>query len=456
MSNPELSHNFSTEFPELAIASEAEEALDPRLVILNEDLASDLGLDPDWLRTDEGIRFLLGADGGHAMAYSGHQFGQLSPQLGDGRALLLGELKGRDVHLKGSGPTLFSRGGDGRGAIGPMLREYLMSEAMHALGVPTTRALAVLTTGRRIQRSHFVPAAVLVRVAASHIRIGTFQYTRLRDPGTDLIKRLADHATSRHYPEASTYVDFFAGVMDAQAALVSRWMRLGFIHGVMNTDNTTISGETIDYGPCAFLEEFNPSTVFSSIDTQGRYAYQNQPAIIGWNLARFAETLLPLIDEDVEKAAAKIQPIMNSFQDRYRAAWLQEMSQALGLIDAPADLLDDLVSLLTEHQPDLTSFNRMLADISSIEDAPSFAVEWVKRWLAHEPNQARMQEINPVYIPRNHLVEEALRAAEDGDTTAFHQLLQVVTSPFERREGLEHYERPAPDEFGDYITYCGT
>ncbi len=490
---PQLSTHFADAFPELAVPWRAEDTPDPRLVVLNEPLAEELGLDPDWLRTDEGVAFLLGhslPDDARPVAqgYAGHQFGQFVPRLGDGRALLLGEVTDRagrlrDIHLKGAGPTPFSRGGDGRAALGPMLREYLVSEALHALGVPTTRSLAVLTTGRKIPRTHVQPGALLVRVAASHLRVGSFQYARLLDSTSapdapeggelNLTRRLADAAIDRHHPQAraaeNPYLALFESVMDVQLGLVAQWMRLGFIHGVMNTDNTTISGETIDYGPCAFMDAFNPDTVYSSIDAQGRYSYQNQPAIIGWNLARFVETILPLIDGDVDRAIEQVQPVMDSFSDRYRVAWLREISRSLGLpdTDVPGEqekLLDDLVELLTAHQPDLTRFNRLLAETETVDGAPVLrmftapgdAAAWLGRWLAMNPDRAAMKRTNPIYIPRNHLLDEALQAAEDGDTTLFLRLLDAVSSPFEPRERFADYEHPAPEDFGRFITYCGT
>lgn len=481
---PQLSAHFADTFPELSVPWRTEETPDPRLVVLNEELAEELGLDPAWLRSDAGVAFLLGHDlpeGAKPVAqgYAGHQFGQFVPRLGDGRALLLGEVTDRegglrDIHLKGAGPTPFARGGDGRAVLGPMLREYLVSEALHALGVPTTRSLAVLTTGRKVPRTRVEPGALLVRVSSSHLRVGSFQYARLLDDeNLALTRRLADAAIDRHHPQVrdadEPYLALFEAVMDAQVGLVAQWMRLGFIHGVMNTDNTTISGETIDYGPCAFMESFDPNTVFSSIDAQGRYAYRNQPAIIGWNLARFAETILPLIDADVERAVEKVQPVMNSLSGRYRAAWVRETSRALGLPtegvpEEQEKLLDDLLGLLTDHSPDLTRFNRMLAETESVETspvrrlftAPGAVSEWLERWWAMNPDREAMKRTNPVYIPRNHLVENALKAAEDGDLTLFQRLFDAVTAPFERRERFGDLEYPAPEDFGRYITYCGT
>ena len=378
----------------------------PRLLALNEPLAAELGLAADALRADEGVAVLAGAavpEGASpvAQAYAGHQFGGYSPRLGDGRALLLGELidsrgRRRDVHLKGSGRTPFARGGDGKAAVGPMLREYVISEAMYALGIPTTRALAVVATGDRVVRETMLPGAVLSRVAASHIRVGTFQYVAAQRD-LELLRRLADYTIARHYPHAAEaenpYLEFFEHVVDAQASLIARWMLVGFIHGVMNTDNMAISGETIDYGPCAFMDAFDPATVFSSIDHGGRYAYGNQPAVAQWNLARFAETLLPLIDADSSTAIAAATDVLQSFPERYLGYWRRGMRAKLGLAseDREADaLIDDLLALLEAQAVDFTAFFRALsaslrADATRVEalfeDPGVFAV-WADRWRA--------------------------------------------------------------------------
>ncbi|WIM69981.1 protein adenylyltransferase SelO [Corynebacterium suedekumii] len=468
MTTPRLDHTFAHDLPELVISWQAEESPDPALLILNEPLARELGLDVDWLRSDEGVDFLLGHGGDtHAMAYSGHQFGQFSPQLGDGRALLLGELPTGaglvDLHIKGSGPTPFSRGGDGRGALGPMLREYLVSEAMHALGVPTTRSLAVITTGRKIQRGRVVPAAILVRVAASHLRVGTMQYARLRDEGLGLAARLTDHVRARHYPQLTDPLEVFTAVMDRQVATVAQWMRLGFIHGVMNTDNTTLSGETIDYGPCAFMDSFDPTTVYSSIDTQGRYAYRNQPAVLGWNLARLAEAMLPLFNEDEDRAVDDARQAMGTFQDRWEKATTTELARALDVPDTATDVIAGYEQLLLDHSPDLTRFHRGLVSAAGGDDTtlremiPADDLDpWLTRWLGHSPDAGRLGRIHPVYIPRNHLVEEALSAAVDGDLAPFDKLLDAVTHPFDEKLDLVRYAHPAPEDFGPYRTFCGT
>ncbi len=448
----------------------------PRLLVLNTALAAELGLDAEWLASTAGVAALVGnaVPAGAkplAQAYSGHQFGGFSTRLGDGRALLLGELQDinglrRDLHLKGSGRTTFSRGGDGFAAVGPMLREYVIGEAMYALGIRTTRALAIVATGDQVARETMLPGAVLARVAASHLRVGTFQYASVHHD-TAMVQRVADFAIDRHYPQLAgadgRYLGLLAAVTQAQAELVAQWMLVGFIHGVMNTDNTTISGETIDYGPCAFMDRFDPATVFSSIDHNGRYAYGNQPSIVQWNLARFAETLLPLIDVASERAVELATTVIHGFVDRFNGAWLTGMRAKLGLVTAdPGDteLVNDVFALLHQEQLDFTSFFRAL---SSFETPPALD-EWASRWrnrLAGEGRHlshvaAAMDAVNPIYIPRNHLVEEALSAASDeGDLVALHRLLDAVTRPFEQREGLERYAEPALATTG-YRTFCGT
>jgi serine/tyrosine/threonine adenylyltransferase len=477
-----LQNRFARELPELAVAWQAAEAPSPRLLALNEPLALELGLEPDGLRSADGLRLLLGLevpDGATPVAqgYAGHQFGGYSPRLGDGRALLLGELTDtqgqlRDLHLKGSGRTPFSRGGDGLAAVGPMLREYVISEAMHALGIPTTRSLAVVATGRPVQRETVLPGAVLARVASSHLRVGTFQYARATDD-LDLLRRLADHAIERHHPAAAKgenpYVALFEAVIAAQASLVARWMLVGFVHGVMNTDNMTISGETIDYGPCAFMESFDPSTVYSSIDEGGRYAFGNQPVVAEWNLARLAEALLPLFHDDQEQAIAIAVEALGGFSQQYSAAWSAGVRAKLGLPEGLADdvagpLVEELLELLRESRVDFTSFFRDLASGArgDLEPARGRFLSlaqfdaWADRWRGLGPDPVAMDRTNPAYIPRNHLVEEALAAATDGDLRPMHQLLEVVTDPFVVRQGLQRYAEPAPEDFGRYRTFCGT
>jgi protein adenylyltransferase len=476
-----LDDRFSRELPELAVHWKAEVPPEPRLLVLNEPLAADLGLDADWLQTSDGLRFLVGVsvpDGAApvAQAYAGHQFGGFVPRLGDGRALLLGEIAGvdgtlRDLHLKGSGATPFARGGDGLAAVGPMLREYIVSEAMYALGIPTTRSLAVVATGRSVHRETMLPGAVLARVASSHLRVGSFQYAATAGD-IELVRRLADHAIARHHPSAAAadnpYRALFEAVVAAQASLVARWMLVGFVHGVMNTDNMTISGETIDYGPCAFMEAYDPATVFSSIDAWGRYAYGQQPSVAAWNLARFAETLLPLFSDDLDHALTLAQESLDGFRGQYVDAFMTGMTEKLGVRDIDDDvaapLISELLEKLEQSRVDHTSFYRMLgrAARGDVEPARGLFVDlarfdgWLARWRALDPDADTMDRVNPAYIPRNHLVEEALAAATDGDLDPLSRLLAAVTAPYAERPGLERYTEPAPDDFGAYRTFCGT
>ncbi|NHC12462.1 protein adenylyltransferase SelO [Motilibacter deserti] len=477
-----LGSRFARDLPELAVSWRAEEAPDPRLLVLNEPLAVELGLDPGSLRGPDGLGLLTGTRvppgaAPVAQGYAGHQFGSYSPRLGDGRALLLGELvdadgRVRDLHLKGSGRTPWARGGDGLAAVGPMLREYVVSEAMHALGIPTTRSLAVVATGRGVRRETVLPGAVLARVASSHLRVGSFEYARAT-ADIDLLRRLADHAIARHYPEAASaehpYRALFEAVVAAQASLVASWMLVGFVHGVMNTDNMTISGETIDYGPCAFLEGFDSRAVYSSIDEGGRYAYGNQPLAAEWNLARLAEALLPLFADDQERAIELAVESLGQFRPQYAAAWTSGMRVKLGLPSSADDaeasaLANDLLPLLQAARVDLTSFFRDLAAAARGDAEPVRGVfldlagidAWLDRWRALGPDADAMDRVNPVYIPRNHLVEEALAAATAGDPAPFEQLVDVVRRPYEVRPGLERYTEPAPEGSGPYRTFCGT
>ncbi|GAA4693951.1 YdiU family protein [Kocuria gwangalliensis] len=477
-----LDDRFARELNEMAVPWHGQEVPDARLLVLNEPLAADLGLDPAWLRTSDGLRLLVGnlippGAAPVAQAYSGHQFGGFSPRLGDGRALLLGEVTDtagrlRDIHLKGSGPTPFSRGGDGFAAVGPMLREYIVSEAMHALGIPTTRSLAVVGTGRQVRRDTMLPGAVLTRVASSHLRVGSFQYARATG-NVDLLRRLADHAIDRHYPDAADaeqpYLALFEAVVAAQAELVAQWMLVGFVHGVMNTDNMTISGETIDYGPCAFMDAFDPRALYSSIDETGRYAYGNQPFVAEWNLARFGETLLPLMDDDQDNAVSRLSEALGAFRAQYSDAWSAGMRDKLGLPEdldreVTAPLIDELIALLREHRVDYTSFFRDLGAAARGDSGSARGMfttseafdAWAERWRALGPDAARMDRVNPVYIPRNHLVEEALTAAEKDDTGPLGQLLDAVTHPYHDRPDLQRYAAPAPEDFGPYRTFCGT
>lgn len=479
---------LADEVPGLTVPWQGTHAPDPRVAVLNADMARSLSLDPARLQTADGAGVLSGstppADSTTvAMAYAGHQFGNFVPLLGDGRALLLGELRddrGRrvDLHLKGSGATPFSRGGDGRAVLGAMLREYLISEAMHALKIPTTRSLAVVTTGEQVQREGGVqPGAVLARVASSHLRVGTFEFAARRE---GLAQPLADYAIARHYPALvdlpaeDRYLAFFEAVVEVQASLVAQWMSVGFVHGVMNTDNTTVSGETIDYGPCAFLDAYDPATVFSSIDHGGRYAYGNQPAVLGWNLARFGETLLPLVNSTPDTAITALTAVLDTFGDRYRQHYSAAMARKIGLAEDGVDaaLVEDLHRLLTEHRADWTLTFRALAEnlrgnSTPFESLvpPDASTDWLERWRAAVSARridsssvaGAMDLVNPAYIPRNHRLDAALDAATEGDLEPFERLLEVVTSPFHHRDEWSMYAAPAPESFSaGFRTYCGT
>jgi serine/tyrosine/threonine adenylyltransferase len=473
-------NSFVRELEGLYVPWQGAPVAEPRLLALNEELAAELGADPAALRSPSGVDVLVGKtvpEGATpvAQAYAGHQFGSYSPRLGDGRALLLGEVVDvqghrRDLHLKGSGRTPFARGGDGKAVVGPMLREYVIGEAMHALGIPTSRALAVVATGEEIFREAVLPGAVLARVAASHIRVGTFQYAAMsEDP--ELVRRLADHSIARHHPSAAEaenpYIAFYESVIESQASLVAQWMLVGFIHGVMNTDNMAISGETLDYGPCAFMDAFDPATVFSSIDHGGRYAYGNQPHVAPWNLARLAEALLPLLGDDKDTAVAVATETLRSFPERFHRHWSAGMLAKLGLAEADdvtGALVDDLLTLMHEHALDHTSTFRALSASLRGDAAPEPLDAWATRWreqLGHEHADlgavaAAMDRVNPVYIPRNHQVEEALAAATAGELEPFERLVDVVRSPYDERPGLEAYAGPAPSSWGTYQTFCGT
>lgn len=462
---------------------------EPRLIKLNRALAEELGTNPESLLTTRGVEMLAGnavPQGATplAQAYAGHQFGQFSPQLGDGRALLLGEVidrhgRRRDIALKGSGRTPFSRRGDGKCALGPALREYLVGESMAVLGIPTTQTLAVVATGETIRRDRPLPGAVLTRVAASHLRIGTFEFFAAHR-GLNAVRQLANYAIARHYPDVAHHEQPYLALLDAvatrQADLVARWLGIGFIHGVMNTDNMAISGETIDYGPCAFMESYDPNTAFSSIDTDGRYAYDQQAEIARWNLSRFAGTLLPLIDADGKRAIAAATKILDVFPSRHEACWLDVMRDKLGLdrtLAAARDdriLTEDFLKLLLGGRIDFTQGFRTLYDAAEgserafdrFAEVPEFNA-WQERWLARQPGRsavqlAAMKRANPCYIPRNHLVEATLEAAVDrGDLAPFDRLLAVLEQPFDARPEDATYAEPAPPETtACYQTFCGT
>lgn len=465
---------------------------EPGAIRVNQQLALELGLDPQWLASPEGVGVIAGntlPPGADPIAtvYAGHQFGGYNPQLGDGRAVLLGELlapdgKRFDWQLKGSGPTPYSRGGDGRSPLGPVLREYIVSEAMHYLGVPTTRALAAVTSGELVQREQFLPGAVLARVASSHIRIGTVQFFAAKQD-IDALQALADHLIERHYPEArdsdNPTLALLEGIITKQAKLVAQWQLLGFIHGVMNTDNMLLCGETIDYGPCAFMDYFKANQVYSSIDQQGRYAYRNQPAIAHWNLSCLAQALLPILDEDKDEGLALAQQAIDAFPHQFQDAHTSGMARKLGMAEIgpdDTDLVEDLMELMEEHNLDFTLTFRRLADLAhestadgggvgGLFEVPEAMQSWLERWnrrLAQEPTspaarQASMYRANPVIIPRNHRVEAALEAATNrGDFTPFHELVDAITQPYSYRPELAAYATPPEPQQVVQQTFCGT
>ena len=464
----------------------------PELIAVNRPLARHLGIDADWLESPEGVQMVAGnavPEGAEPLAsvYAGHQFGSYNPQLGDGRAILLGEVVDGaghrfDIQLKGSGPTPYSRGGDGRSPLGPVIREYLVSEAMHALGVPTTRALAAVTTGDQVVREQFLPGAVLARVASSHIRIGTFQYFAA-NKNTQALQTLTSHTLTRHYPEQlvaeNQPLALLQAVVARQASLVARWQLLGFIHGVMNTDNMLLCGETIDYGPCAFMDAFQADKVFSSIDQGGRYAYRNQPGIAHWNLACLAQSLLPLLHDEQDEAVAIAQTAVDRFPELFVQAHTEGMAAKLGLAEITGDdtaLVEDLFQLMADHQLDFTLTFRRLADLADesspgqatvkeLFEIPDALLPWLARWRerqqreSNEPTdrQSRMYAANPAFIPRNHRVQEAIAAAsDDGDFQPFHALHAALAMPYQYDPALARYATPPRPEQEVRQTFCGT
>ncbi|MDJ0615030.1 MAG: YdiU family protein [Rhizobiaceae bacterium] len=467
----------------------ADNAQDPGLLKFNSALAGELGLDLNNLDEKTLAELFSGnlvPDGAHTLAqvYAGHQFGGFSPQLGDGRALLIGEIVSPrderfDIQLKGSGRTPFSRGGDGKAAIGPVLREYLMAEAMHALRVPTTRALAAVTTGEYVFRERPLPGAVLTRVASSHVRVGTFQFFASRGE-MDKVCQLADYVIWRHYPALETHESKYTSLLQAmcrrQAELVAKWMSIGFIHGVMNTDNMTLSGETIDYGPCAFMDTYDPKTVFSSIDEHGRYAYGNQPVLAQWNLARLAECLVPLIDENREEAIKRATEFIEGFSENYETAWLGLMRKKLGLHssqEGDLELARGFLETMQGQQVDFTLAFRSLSEalrgyekpLRELYQGTALLDPWLAKWrerialesdVSATERASRMDAVNPLYIPRNHKVEEALSAAENGDMIPFEALFDLLQNPYDQVEGMEAFAKPASDGNPNFQTFCGT
>jgi uncharacterized protein YdiU (UPF0061 family) len=461
----------------------------PRVIKLNEKLAHELGLDPIELAKPKGVAVLAGnrvPDKSEpiAMAYAGHQFGNFVPQLGDGRAILLGEVIDqhgvrRDIQLKGSGPTPFSRRGDGRAALGPVLREYIVSEAMAALGIPTTRSLAAVLSGENVRRETLLPGAVLTRVASSHIRVGTFQYFAARGD-VQAVREIADHVIARHYPQALDSSNRYHALLDLviarQVHLVANWLLVGFIHGVMNTDNMSIAGETIDYGPCAFMDAYHPGRVYSSIDEFGRYAYGNQPRIAQWNLARFAETLLPLLADDPDLAIKHAQTVIDAFPQAFEQVYTAGLRRKLGLMTPQAGdlaLAQDLLNRMAENEADFTLTFRELcnaaasleadAAVRSLFKDPSAFDAWAVKWRTRlaiegdaQERSTAMRAVNPRFIPRNHLVEEAIKAAVEGDHAPFETLVTVLSAPFEDRPEFARYATPPRPEEVVHQTFCGT
>ena len=469
-------NSYAEELHEISEKCPPEGFKQAEMILKNYSLAEELGFDRDYVDSSDCLDVfagnkLLKDSIPIAQGYSGHQFGHFNPQLGDGRAILLGEIKKMDIQLKGIGQTPYSRRGDGRSALSPVLREYVISEFMHALKIPTTRSLFALKTNEDVLREAVLPGGILTRVAKSHIRIGTFEYARTKN--NEVLKTLADYSIDRHYPHLeqtdNKYLSFFAAVCDKQASLISKWMGLGFVHGVMNTDNMTISGETIDYGPCAFMNTYDPKTVFSSIDHNGRYSYQNQPAILIWNLAKFAETLIPLVDEDEEISVKKLSEVLQLAMPSYQEYFYKEFGEKLGLENIDNDnskIIDDYLKILHSESIDFTLSFRNLAKIVdqslTIEDSvfnksKDFSV-WCRSWkkeinVANVSNKMNLK--NPCYIPRNHIVEDALINAVNGDMKEINLIAELLKEPFTEKKGFEKYTL-APSSNEPYITYCGT
>ena len=484
-----FTHSFVNELSGCYQHCEPEVCSSPQLLQLNKSLVHDLGIDYELLLGDVGVSMFSGnalPDNCKPIAqvYAGHQFGMFSSQLGDGRALLLGELvdrfgKRRDIQLKGSGRTPYSRGGDGKAALGPVLREYLVSEAMFSLGVKTTRALAVIGTDDWVAREELKPRAILTRVSSSHMRVGTFEFFAARGEW-DQVKKLSDYAIKRHFPDvrhsSDQYLNFFKEVLSSQAKLIADWMSIGFIHGVMNTDNMAISGETIDYGPCAFIDRYLPSTVFSSIDQHGRYAYQNQPKIGQWNLAQLAKALIPLHKEDQETVVQRFVNELDEFNNRFRNYWLENMTKKIGLTsvaDGDAGLIEQLLVLMERSKADFTTVFRHLAlalegdksqltgQFSDLKALEEWLMLWEKRVQANGASREQcalaMNSVNPIYIPRNHKMEEALDAAvNQSDLGPFTKMLELVTEPYDEQAGCDDYAVPAPLDAKPHVTFCGT
>jgi len=455
----------------------------PRSEILlkNYSLAEELGIDRKFIDSKECLNIFSGtslpkSSNPIAQAYSGHQFGHFNPQLGDGRAILLGEIKNKDIQLKGIGQTPFSRRGDGKSALSPVLREYVISEFMHSINIPTTRSLSAIKTNEIVLRETEQPGGILTRVAKSHIRIGTFEYARSKN--NEILKSLADYSIKRHYPELNNtdnkYLSFFATVCDKQAYLISKWMSVGFIHGVMNTDNMAISGETIDYGPCAFMDRYDPRTVFSSIDHNGRYCYQNQPAILLWNLSKFAETLIPLINKNHEKSVKQLSEVLQLTMPSYQEYFYRDIGKKLGLLDIDKrniELIKSYLKILESQSIDFTSsftdLSKVLIKEKKLKDSVFRNVKnfdgWYQNWIQEltiknteiKKIAKDMNSINPCYIPRNHIIEEALNNAVNNDMSKINELLEIFKNPYKKQNISEDYLTPSNSE-SPYVTFCGT
>ena len=476
-----LRNSYAKYLPELSKACLPSGFKKPEIILKNYELGEELGFSKKFLDSDECLNIfsgnaLLEDSTPIAQAYSGHQFGQFNPNLGDGRAILLGEINNLDIQLKGIGQTPFSRRGDGKSALGPVLREYIISEFMHTAGIPTTRALFALKTNESVLRDTELPGGILTRVANSHIRIGTFQYAAMQ--GTGVLKKLADYSISRHYPELKNaddrYLKFFAAVCQSQTRLVSRWMNIGFIHGVMNTDNITISGETIDYGPCAFMDYYDQKTVFSSIDVAGRYCYGNQPAILVWNLSKLAEALIPIIDDEEQKSIEKLTEVLQLIMPSYEKYFYSEMGKKLGIDPISQNnmsLIKDYLKILDSNSIDFTlsfrDLSKILKKTKSIEnsvfkdsdDFKKWTENWIIKIISEKTNlkdiTKKMDLTNPCFIPRNHIIEDALENAVNGDMAMVNEILQLFKNPFDENGDFEVFKRPSKAN-EPYVTFCGT
>ena len=471
-------NTYAKELSEICKKSIPAGFIESEVLLKNYNLAQELGLNKNFIDSKECTTIFSGvclpkSSIPIAQAYSGHQFGHFSPELGDGRAILLGEINDQDIQLKGIGQTPFSKRGDGKSSLSPVLREYIVSEFMHSIKIPSTRALLAIKTNENVLRETEQPGGVLARVAKSHIRIGTFEYAKGK--GFETLKSLADYSIKRHYPEVNQtdnkYLSFFAAVCDRQASLVSKWMSVGFIHGVMNTDNMTISGETIDYGPCAFMNKYDPKTVFSSIDQGGRYAYQNQPAILVWNLAKLAETLIPLINEDSKKSVKQLTEVLQLVMPSYQEYFYKELSEKLalsGINNTNIKIIEDYLKILESNSIDFTKSFRDLSKLyfSNLEikesefSGVSNFIDWYEKWkqeLDKDQNLAKnMDNINPCYIPRNYILEEALINAMNNENSEINKLIKILNSPYKEMPDLQKYASPSLKPDINYVTYCGT